>query len=140
MKTWNDLSDYLDEERLEQRSRWNTGVFVIALIIVDNIASAEECEGRELPATWAETVKILLNGAEDWTQYIMGGCGLIYDGEIASTLLTPSELKRWCNSPTNYVPGHVREEMTMIDLQVRAAHQAAIHIRNAYIDLANPVD
>lgn len=140
MKTWNDLSNYLYEEHLEQRSRWCKGVFEIATIIADNIALAEEYDGLELPATWAETVEILLNGAKDWTQYIMGGCALIYDGDIASTLLTPSEFKRWCNSPTKYVPGHVREEMTMIDLQVRAAHQAVTHIRNAYNDLMNPVD
>lgn len=140
MKTWDDLNDYLDEEQTRQRSCWCKGVFEIAVIIVENIASAEEYDGRELPATWAETVEILLNGAANWRRYVEGGCALIYDGDIASTLLTPSEFKRWRNSPTNYVPGHVREEMTMIDLQVRAAHQAVTHIRNAYNDLMNPVD
>lgn len=140
MKTWNDLCECIDKDSQEQRSCWRKGVYEIAVIIVDSIASAEEYEGRELPATWTETKEILLNGARDWRQYVEGGCALIYNGDIASTLLTPSEFKRWCNSPTDYVPGHVREEMTMLDLQVRAAYQAAAHIRNVYNGLMNPVD
>jgi hypothetical protein len=139
MKTWNDLSERVDEGRLKQRSRWCEGVYVIAAIIVENIARAEEYQGQELPTTWAETKKILLNGAKDWKQYVEGGCALIYNEEIAYALLTPSELKRWERNPS-YVPGHVKEGMTMLDLQVRAAYQAAMHIRNVYSDLTNPVD
>jgi hypothetical protein len=139
MKTWNDLSEHVDESRLEQRSCWCKGVFEIAVIIVENIASAEEYEGRELPATWAETEEILLNGAANWRRYVEGGGALIYNEEIAYALLTPSELKRWERNPS-YVPGHVKKGMTMLDLQVRAAYQAAMHIRNVYSDLTNPVD
>ena len=36
----------------------------------------------------------LLNGAERWQEYSDGGCSLIYDGDIAARVCTPSEYRR----------------------------------------------
>lgn len=139
MKTWNDLLEYLGETRLEQRSCWRKGVYDIAVIIVDATASCNDYYGHELPATWGEAEEILLNGARDWTRYVEGGGALVYNGEIAYTLLTPSELKRWEHNPC-FVPGRVKEGMTMLDLEILAARQAAREIRDAYFFLAHSLD
>ena len=50
-------------------------------------------EDQEFYASPADK-KALLNGADDWSQYSWGGCSLIYDGDIAERLCTPSELKK----------------------------------------------
>lgn len=139
MKTWNDLLEYLNETRLEQRSCWRKGVYDIAVIIVDATASCNDYYGHKLPATWGEAEEILLNGARDWAQYVEGGGALVCNGEIAYTLLTPSELKRWERNPC-FVPGHVKEGMTMLDLEIRAARQAGGEIRNAWSALAHSLD
>lgn len=135
MKTWKDLYEQLDGEHQKQRSCWEKGVFEIATIIVDRVICNNGYEGSPLPKLWAEAEVILLRGASDWTQYIQGGSALISDKRIAHTLLTPSQLKRWYSSPSDYVPGHVKTRMTMIDLEICAARQAVQRIRKAYQEL-----
>ena len=70
------------------RSAWDKGVNLYALELLDNI--------RDLPATdnRQEIQKALLNGASDWSEYSYGGCALIYDGDIAARLCSPSEFRR----------------------------------------------
>ena len=70
--------------------------------------------------------KALLNGAADWAQYSWGGCSLIYDGDIAERLCTPSELKRKRGGD---LQPNSRE--TWLDVQARALYQAARWIINA---------
>lgn len=131
MKTWKDLYEYLEEEQQKQRSCWRKGVFEIAAIIVDEAICNNDYGDSYLPKTWAETEITLLSGAENWARYVEGGCALISDYDIAHTLLTPSELKRWERNP-DFVPGHVKEGMTMLDLEICAAYQAAYIIEKAY--------
>lgn len=62
----------------------------------------------------------MLNGAADWSQYSEGGCALIYNGDIARRLCTPSELRKTDNGRKD---PNARE--SWIDCQSRALYQAA---------------
>ena len=70
--------------------------------------------------------KAMLNGADDWSAYSWGGCSLIYNGDIAERLCSPSELKRTRNGERR---PNSREEW--LDTQARALGQAAYKVREA---------
>ena len=73
------------------------------------------------------TPENLLNGASSWDEYSWGGCSLIYDGDIAERLCTPSELKRTDHGRLN---PNSREKW--LDVQARALYQAAHMIIKGY--------
>lgn len=100
-------------EARKTRSAWDKGVTLYALELLDNI--------RDLPATnnRQEIKKALLNGARDWSEYSYGGSALIYDGEIAARLCSPSEFRRTRGG--EWRPNR-REEW--LDVQARALCQA----------------
>lgn len=95
------------------RSAWDKGVTLYALELLDNIRDLNEVETRK------ELETALLNGARNWSEYSWGGCSLIYDGDIAARLCSPSELKR-CRGG-EWRPNR-REEW--LDVQARALYQA----------------
>ena len=126
--TINDIRTAITTRRA--RSAWDKGVNLYAL---DLLADLEDGEGlRGLPA--ADTVGAcaalyarLLDGTPDWDEYSWGGCSLIYNGEIAARLCSPSELKRTRDG--EWRPNR-REEW--LDVQARALYQAASLIWRAY--------
>lgn len=104
---------------VKTRSCWDLGVKGFALNLLRSyIDICEYCDnnGRPIPELNEET---LLNGADDWNAYCYGGGALIYDGDIAKNLCTPSELKRTDNG--NKAPND-REGWQ--DVQARAYFQA----------------
>lgn len=106
-------------EAVKTRSCRDRGVKGFALNLLRSyIDICEYCDnnGRPIPELNEET---LLNGADDWNAYCYGGGALIYDGDIAKTLCTPSELKRTDNG--NKAPNG-REGWQ--DVQARAYFQA----------------
>lgn len=106
-------------EAVKTRSCWDRGVKGFALNLLRSyIDICEYCDnnGRPIPEFNEET---LLNGADDWSAYCYGGGALIYDGDIAKNLCTPSELKRTDNG--NKAPND-REGWQ--DVQARAYYQA----------------
>jgi hypothetical protein len=106
-------------EAVKTRSCWDRGVKGFALDLLEsyeNICEYCEHDGQPIPELNEET---LLNGAADWRAYCYGGCTLIYDGDIAKNLCTPSELKRTDNG--NKAPND-REGWQ--DVQARAYFQA----------------
>lgn len=96
------------------RSAWDKGVTLYALELLDNLRDLPAAESRQ------EIQKALLNGARDWREYSWGGCSLIYNGDIAERLCSPSELKR-CRGG-EWRPNR-REEW--LDVQARALYQAS---------------
>lgn len=104
-------------ESRKDRSAWNRGVTAYALDMVD---------GLELEDVDGVTEKDLLNGARDWSEYSYGGCALVYDGDIAERLCTPSELKR--KRGGELAPNSYEE---WLDVQARACRQAAYRVRRA---------
>lgn len=115
-------------ETRNDRSAWNKGVTVYALELLEELQEAIT-GGYFYPDDLAAPKvleKGLLNGAGDWLQYSWGGCSLIYDGDIAARLCTPSELKRnrnWERRPNS------REEW--LDVQADALHQASRRVMQA---------
>lgn len=106
-------------EAVKTRSCWDRGVKGFALNLLRSyIDICEYCDnnGRPIPELNEET---LLEGADDWNAYCYGGGALIYDGDIAKNLCTPSELKRTDNG--NKAPND-REGWQ--DVQARAYFQA----------------
>lgn len=69
------------------RSAWNKGVRAYALDLIDNLE-------RDTYTDYKDIITALLNGADNWNQYSYGGFALIWDGDIAARLCTPSEYTR----------------------------------------------
>lgn len=116
---------YQSIESEKQRSAWDKGVTKYALEMVEQL-SEQINDGYfdELDLSEPEKVRAaLLKGAADWIQYSWGGSALIYDGDIAERLCTPSELKKTRNGERR---PNSREEW--LDVQARALFQAANRI------------
>jgi hypothetical protein len=110
------------------RSAWARGRKAYALELIDQLE--ESISNGDFAAeklTDREALELhLLNGAYDWNQYSWGGSSLIYDGDIAKRLCTPSELKKTHNGERR---PNAREEW--LDTQARALNQAASRILRA---------
>jgi len=109
------MKTYPDLDRMPTRSAWGRGVKAYACDLLDSL------EGR--PVTMAN----LLNGADNWRHWAEGGCGLVYDADIAERLCTPGELKR---KDGGRLPPNSRE--SWLDVEVRAASQAARWLLRIY--------
>jgi hypothetical protein len=109
-------------EKRNARSAWARGVKLYAYDLLDELEEAivhgyfdvADIESPKL------LMQQLLNGAADWSQYSWGGCSLIYNGDIASRLCTPSELKKTHNGTRR---PNASEEW--LDTQARALYQAS---------------
>ena len=98
------------------RSAWDKGVKEYAYMLLDNVFSYSDYKAI---TNFKSLHKELLNGAPNWKRFSWGGCALIYDGDIAKTLCSPSELKKCKN-------GILRpnKQEQWLDTQVRALVQA----------------
>ena len=118
MKNINEIRNTIDNTKT--RSAWSAGVKTYANEILDNLTAAEaEHRINTTTATRQDLEAAALCGADDWNAYSWGGCSLIYNGDIAATLCTPSELKRTRNGERR---PNSREEW--LDVQARALYQA----------------
>ena len=120
MKNFEELKKRV--EAYEAASAWGRGVKEYASDLLDHVE-----EG--IKGNWFSDENILspnllkkelLNGAADWLEYSEGGCALVYDGDIAKRVCTPSELKQ---KKGGRLQPNSRE--TWIELQARALAQAA---------------
>lgn len=113
---------YSTIENKKTRGAWNNGVKVYALYLLEGVI----LEDDNLVYTVPGLKDRLLNGAENWQQYAAGGGGFVY--EIASTLCTPAQLKRY-----TYKEGGLKDPNkyeTWIDVEARALYQAWLLIRD----------
>ena len=113
-------------EAQKDRSAWGRGVNAYALELVEELEERAQYEGRD-PQPGKECREWMLNGAVDWSQYSWGGSSLIYDGDIAERLCTPSELKKTRNGDRR---PNSREEW--LDVQARALYQACNRVTRLY--------
>ena len=126
MKTIKNMRETIESK--PTRSAWDKGVKVYALELLESLEESidggyidpEDLESPELLG------KAMLNGAADWAQYSWGGCSLIYDGDIAERLCTPSEYRRKRGGD---LQPNSRE--SWLDVQARALYQAARWIISA---------
>lgn len=118
--TINELMQAIAAEK--PRSAWGLGVKVYAEELAEGLAEAIQggyFTEDKLTDRAALTAQ-MLNGAEDWHEYSWGGCALIYNGDIAQRLCTPSEYAR---SDAGERRPSRREDW--LDIQWRALTQAA---------------
>lgn len=108
------------------RGAWSKGVKEYALMILERM----EDETIDKAENLKELNKVLLNGADNWTQSSEGGSYLIYDEDIAETLCNNTELKR-----TKHGEKAPNKNETWLDVQARALFQAANMIRAAWVKL-----
>lgn len=113
-------------EDRKDRSAWNKGVTLYAVELVEELAERAAYEGRN-PEAGKECREWMLNGAADWSGYSWGGSSLIYNGDIAERLCTPSELKKTRNGERR---PNSREEW--LDTQARALFQACNRVARLY--------
>lgn len=122
VEVFNEAHNSIIEDKAGNRSAWGRGVTAYALELLDSIEEA--IKGGWLPLDELETAKgrkaAMLNGASDWSDYSWGGCSLIYNGDIAERLCTPSELKRTRGG--EWRPNASEE---WLDTQARALFQAS---------------
>ena len=129
-------------EARQDRSAWDKAVTEDAIDLLDTVN--DRCE--EVTRQFAETeeggaahvhdlfvsrvslMNIMKNGAESWHDYSWGGCGLIYDGDIAEHYCTPSELKK-----TRHGERRPNSREEWLDVQARALRQAAGRAADALI-------
>lgn len=131
--TINDIRQYIENDKTRNRSAWGRGVTAYASDLLDQLQEAQE-GGHFDPARILEPRYLrtaILTGATDWEEYSWGGCSLIYDGDIAERLCSPSELKKTRNGERR---PNSREEW--LDVQARALSQAANRIFRAARALA----
>ncbi len=110
------------------RSAWEKGVKLYALELVENMREYTIGMGRA-PKNETETRLWMLSGAENWKEFSHGGCALIYDGEIAERLCTPSELRK--KDGGRLAPNRAE---SWIDVQARALYQASRLVAWAWRD------
>lgn len=115
-----------DLEARNDRSAWNKGVNLYAVELVEDLEERAEYEGRN-PEAGEECREWMLNGARDWDAYSWGGSSLIYNGDIAERLCTPSELEKTRNGERR---PNSREEW--LDTQARALSQACNRVARLY--------
>ena len=120
-------------EARKDRSAWDKGVTLYALELVENLKARAAYDGRT-PESGKECRDWMLDGASDWAQYSWGGSSIIYDGDIAERLCTPSELKKTRNGERR---PNSREEW--LDVQARALYQACNRVSRLYARLMKEV-
>ena len=113
-------------EEIPNTSAWKRGVKEYAYELLDNLEEKAQSYER-LPKNGRELEEWILNGAISWEDYSYGGCSLIYDGDIAERLCTPSELKK--KDGGRLAPN---SQESWLDVQIRALYQACIMITRKF--------
>ena len=110
------------------RSTWSKGVTAYALELVEGLEEAIDGGYFDVNDLKAPKLieRVLLNGASDWSQYSWGGSSLIYNGDIAERLCTPSELKK-----TRHGERRPNSREEWFDIQARALYQACNRVKKA---------
>ena len=100
-----------------ERSAWRRGVRSYAMDLLEDIPDYQDLTPENCRGT-------LLNGAGSWQEWSYGGCGLVYDVDIAERLCTPSELRK---KRGGELEPNLHE--SWLDVEARAVSQAAAAIK-----------
>lgn len=105
------------------RSAWDKAVTLYALDLLEDVQEGADNMER-LPLDGAELERWALNGADNWHHYSTGACSLVWSGDIAARVCTPSMYKRKHEGASE--PGNGQ---TWLDVQADALKQACWRIR-----------
>lgn len=103
-------------EAFRPRSAWSRGVRAYALDLIDSIEEMSNYEMNNYGEYLAISEEVALNGADCWSNYAAGGCGLVYTSAILERLCTASALRRLSRSG--------RCDIDAIEIEGRALSQA----------------
>lgn len=107
-------------EMRSKRSYWDRGVSQYIFELIDELEeklSNGEISEQDL-ANYKKVEKALLNGARNWKHYSQGGLSLVFEGDIAKRLSTPSEFKK-------YLEGKKPQARDWMEIQAIALAQAS---------------
>lgn len=104
-------------EENKVRNAWDKAVNTYAVELLEQLNKNDDFVGS--PAD----KKALLNGADSWEQFSYGGCSLIYNGDIAERVCSPSEYKKTKEGERN-----PNKYESWLDVQARALTQASNRI------------
>lgn len=115
-------------EARTKRSAWSKGITAYAVELLEGLEEAINGGYFDVDNLRSPHLleRALLNGADSWSQYSWGGCSLIYNGDIAERLCSPSELKKTRNGERR---PNSREQW--LDVQARALLQACERVKRA---------
>ena len=105
------------------RSAWNKAVTLYAFDLLEDVQSHAN-EHKRAPVDGTELELWALNGADNWHHYSTGACSLVWSGDIAARVCTPSMYKRKHEGASE--PGNGQ---TWLDVQADALKQACWRIR-----------
>lgn len=100
-----------------ERSAWRRGVKQYAMDLIENLPDFQDLNTENCR-------EVLLNGARSWKEWAYGGCGLVYDCEIAERLCTPSEFRKKRGGELE-----PSSHESWLDVEARAVSQAAAAIK-----------
>lgn len=123
MRTIEEIRKELENRQV--RSAWDKGVTEYALDLLDNLKEYRDYDHRDHKVDAAAVEKEMLNGVSDWKQYSYDGNALIYDGDIAKSLCSPSEYKK-----VNGGEHRPNSSEQWLDVQARALSQACRLIKD----------
>lgn len=113
------IEEMIENCQKQAKSAWNKGVCDYCFDLIQDL---KECEIKNIGIDGLE--KVLLNGANNWSNYSWNGCSLIYNFDIAKRLCTPSEFRR---KKEGELKPNKNEEW--LDTQARALYQAYRRIK-----------
>ena len=124
------INEKTERAKIKRISKWESGLLAYAGELLENAKDAlDYCERTNKPFEMSEG--LLLNGASSWNDYSWGGCSLIYNGDIAARLATPSEIKRRTSKKWG-LSDYANAREHWLDCQGRALFQAARKVLALY--------
>lgn len=115
-------------DKVKTRGAWSKGLVTYAHMILDKASDEGNKTTIDTSKLHAELLPLTpwhKDSFDDWAEASRGGTYLIYNGDIAETLSSPSELKKTKNGQLD---PNSREDW--IDVQTRALYQAENLIKN----------
>lgn len=118
MRTLNIIKTQERVNSLKPRSAWGRGVQFYANWMLEKADDCEECGIAQINEN---IEKYFLNGAQNWQEASECALFYIYDVDIAKTLCTNSEKKRFIDTVNDWIKPN---KYNWLEIQGRALYQA----------------
>ena len=130
-----EIIEQLEQKRQEHKriSKWRNGLYDIAIDRIDELDNNTQITWYTLlnGALWQEKQANFENISHACNEYAWGGCGLIYDIDIAELLATKSEMYTRTGNFKEQPNNHEQ----WLDVYARAVYQAFRLIMRNYKDV-----
>lgn len=124
-KRVSEIRDWLEKYYARRHGAFWKGVRMYAFELLDELLEHRKVTD-ENAVLENVTMKELLNGASNWSEYSYSGSALVYDEEICERLCPPSLVKK---KRGGELPPH--QDETWLDYQAKALERAGRGVMNA---------